>query len=155
MEATAVEPGVGSSLPAFVEAVRKALAAREFILLDDAGHARFIADVKLTRVEAATGVTKVPVAGRSAVAGGASSMVGGGVNFSLPTRKTKSASLLQTRLEIRIRKRGEQDEMWHGAAMTVRAADTVDGADGALARDLAEAIFRDYPAQSESIASVP
>lgn len=155
VETGAVEPAVKSAIPAFVEAVGAALAARDFTLLDDAGHSRFVADLRLTRVEAGTGKAKVPTDGPSASAGGSPRSVGGGVSFSLPTQKTKAAAIMQTRLEIHIRKQGEQPDLWHGAAMTVRSASAANGTDKALAKDLVEAIFHDYPIQSEGVASVP
>lgn len=155
VEPTAVEPSLKSSARAFVEAVGKALAAREFTLLEEAGHARFVAELKLTRVDVGTTAAKVPVAGPSAQAGGDPSQVGGSVSFSLPTAKTRTVPLHQTLLEVFIRKRGQQEVLWHGSAMTVRASDTGNGSDGSVATDLAEAIFRTYPAPSEGVISVP
>lgn len=155
VEPGSVEPDLVSSTPVFVEAVGKALADREFTLLGEPGHARFVADLRLVRVEVGTTTAKVPVERPTAVAGGFPTRVGGSLNFSLPTNKTKTMPLQQTRLEIRIRKRGEENVMWHGAAMTVRSPGTPEGKEAAVASDLSEAIFRNYPDQSETLISVP
>lgn len=155
VEPAFVEPELGSSMPVFVEAVGKALADREFTLLAEPGHARFVADLKLIRVDVGTTTAKVSAARPTAVPGGDPSRVGGSLNFSLPTAKTKTVPLQQTRLEIRIRKRGEENVMWHGTAMTVRSPETPEGREAAVASDLSEAIFRTYPVQSENVISVP
>lgn len=155
VEPTAVEPALRSSMPAFVDAVDRALADRDFTPLAQAGHARFVADLTLTRVAVGTTTAKVPVAGVSAQGGTSSPSVGGTVNLALPTAKTRTMSLQQTRLEIRIRKRGEQAVIWQGTAMTVRARGASDGKDAAVASDLSEALFRGYPAQPEAVISVP
>ena len=154
VEPSAVEPEARASMPAFVEAVGHALTAREFTLLD-AGHGRFVAHVTISRVAVGTTTAKVPVAGREMQTGGPSSSVGVGLNVSLPTAKTKTVPLQQIRLDISIRKRGEQAVLWQGAAMTVRAPATAEGKDAAVATDLSEAIFRVYPAQAEGLISVP
>jgi len=160
VEPAAFEADVGSSMPAFVEAVGTALAAREFTLLGGTGHGRFVADLRLSRVEVGTTTAKVKTKPVAFVPGGTpfqanGSVVGGGLNFLLPTSKSKTVSLQQTRLEIRIMKRGENTVLWQGTAVTVRAANTLEGQDSAVASALSEAIFRSYPAQSDDPVSVP
>ena len=155
VEPKAVAPALAASVPSFVEAVGKALAAREFMLIDGAGHARLVADLSLSREEVGTTTEKVPVSRASILPGGNRSRVGGSVNVSLPTSKSKTVPLQQTRLEIRIKKRGDDKVLWHGAALTVRPLNAKEGQDSAVAADLSEAIFRNYPAQSENVASIP
>lgn len=155
VEAGPVEQTLRSSAPVFVDATGKVLADKGFIVIEGAGHARFVADLSLSRVEVGTGTTKVPVAGSSIAPGGNPTRAGGGISVSLPTGKSKTVALQQTRLEIRIRKQGDDTVIWHGAAVTVRAADTRDGQDAAVSSALTEAILRTYPAQSDDVISVP
>lgn len=155
VEPKGVDPAARASVPAFIDAVGNALAQREFMLIDGAGHARLVADLRLSRTAIGTTSEKVPVSGASLIKGGNLTRVGGGVNIALPTSKSKTVPLQQTRLEISIRKRGEDTVLWHGAALTVRPDNGNEGQDSAVAADLSAAIFRSYPAQSEDVASIP
>jgi len=155
IEAKAAEAEAGASMPSFVNAVDEALAARGFTTLEEPGHAGLVAELSLSRVAVGTAAARVPVSGMDAGPGGSFGSVGAGMRVTLPTAKTRIVPLLQTWLEIRIRQRGEEKIMWQGAAMTVRAAGTRKGQDEVVASDLAEAIFRAYPAQPEDIISVP
>ena len=155
IEAKAAEAEAGASMPSFVNAVDEALGARGFTTLEEPGHAGLVADLSLSRVAVGTAAARVPVGGMAAGPGGPFGSVGAGLRVTLPTAKTRIVPLLQTRLEIRIRKRGEEKIVWQGAAMTVRAAGTRKGQDEVVASDLTEAIFRAYPAQPEGIISVP
>jgi hypothetical protein len=142
-------------MPAFVEAVGEALAAREFILIEGAGHARLVADLSLSRTDVGATTTKVARARPAIVPGGYSSRAGASLNFALPKGESKTVPLQQTRLDISIKRRGEDDVMWHGSAITVRPADTAEGREDKVASDLSAAIFRGYPTQSETVISVP
>lgn len=155
VEATAVEPGLKAAVAIYADAVGRALAAKEFTLLADPGHSRYVVDLKLSYADAGTTTGKVPVKGASAEPGGSARSVGGSLNIALPTGKTKTMALRETRLEISIRKRGEPALLWHGTAMTVRGADAPQGQDAAVAAALSEALFKAYPAQSETVISVP
>ncbi len=155
VELGAVAQDVGPSVPAFVEAVGKVLADKGFTVIEGAGHARLVADIRLSRVEVGTGTTKVPVAKSSIAPGGSPSRAGGGITVSLPTGKSRTVALQQTRLEICVKKQGEDNVIWHGAAITVRAADTREGQDAAVSSALAEAILRGYPTQSDDVVSIP
>jgi hypothetical protein len=155
VEARAIEQTLRSSVPIFVDAVGRTLADKGFTTLEGSGHARLVADLSLSRVDVGTTTTKVAVAGSAIEPGGSTSRVGGGISVSLPTAKVRTVPLQQTRLEIRIRKRGEDIVLWHGAALTVRAADTREGQDAAVSSALSEAILRGYPAQSDTVISVP
>ena len=155
IEAKVAEGKLGPAIASFVDAVGQALAARGFTMLEEPGHASLVADLSLTRVQVGTGAAHVPVAGMAIGPGGPFGSVGAGMNVTLPTAKTRIVPLQQTRLEIRIRKRGEEKVMWQGSAITVRAAGTRKGQDEVVASDLTEAILRSYPAQPEDIISVP
>lgn len=151
VEATPVDPTLGAAISTFINAVGKALTDTGYTTIEGAGHARFVADLSLTRTEIGTTTAKVPVTGSQLIQGGASSRVGGGASILLPTSKTRIVPLQETRLEVRIRKRGEDVVIWHGAALTIRAA----GQDQATSADLARAVFQTYPSQPDGIVSIP
>jgi hypothetical protein len=151
VEPRPVDPHLRAAVATFVDEVDRALAEKGFTTIERAGHARFVAELSLTRTEVGTTTAKVPVAGSEIVSGGSSSQVGGGVTVMLPTAKVRTVPLQQTRLEVRIKKRGEDIVIWHGAALTVRAA----GQDKAISADLTRTIFRTYPEQAEGVASIP
>jgi hypothetical protein len=151
VKATPVDPDLRASVPIFIDAVGKALAEKGFTTIEGAGHARFVADLGLTRTEIGSTTAKVPVTGSQLIQGGASSRVGGGASILLPTAKTRTVALQQTRLEVGIRKRGEDNVIWHGAVLTIRAA----GQDKVISADLARAIFQTYPSQPDGIVSIP
>lgn len=155
IEPVPAEPNIASAMPLFVNAVGDALTARGFTLLDQPGHAAFVVEVDVSRADVGTGAAKVPTSGAQVIPGGASPAVGAGVIIPLPTGKSTLVPLQRTRLDIRVRKLGENDVAWHGAAVTVRAARTAKGTDKAVAADLAQAILRAYPSQPEDVIGVP
>lgn len=143
-----------SALPSFTDAVSEALAARGFTILPDPGHAAYVADLTLSRVEVGTGKAKVRT-DHASVIPGASAGTGVGVVIPLPTGKSTLVPLLRTRLDLGIRKRGETTLVWHASAVTVRAAGTRKGADDVVATDLAQTALRPYPAQPEDVVGIP
>lgn len=145
----------GTPPPAFLEAIGHALEDKGFTVLEQPGHAAFVAEIGISQVEVGTGSAKVPTTGSAVMPGDSPGSVGVGIRIPLPTGKSTLVPLERTRLEIRIRKRGEQDDLWQGAAVTVRAAGTPQGRDATVASDLAEAILRDYPTQPEGLIGVP
>ena len=155
IEAKGVDAELAPSLPAFVTAISDALYARGFTMLDQPGHAAYVAEVDLSRVEVGTGSAHVSTSGSSVEPGGVGSSVGVGVRIPLPTGKSTLVPLQRTRMEIHIVKRGEQAPVWHGAAITVRSAGTKKGQDDVVAAALAEALLRAYPAQPEDVVGVP
>jgi len=154
IEADAADPDLAGSVPAFVEAAGDALTMRGFTLLEEPGHAAFVVEIGLTREQVGTASAKVPPS-RAQVLPGASPATGVGVVIPFPTGKSTLVPLQRTRLDIRIRKRGEDGITWQGAAVTVRAARTAKGVDKAVAADLIRAILRNYPAQPEDVIGVP
>jgi len=152
VEIGAVEPNLTAASPSFVDAASHALAARGFTVIEGAGHARFVAVLTVTRMDVGTTTTKVPVE-RSSLATGGGVGVGASFSLSLPTGKTRSVPLQQTRLEVRIHERDAAADLWRGTAIAVRAADA--GQEAKVASDLTETVLRIYPEQSESVASVP
>jgi len=144
-----------ASLPVFVNAASDALAARGFTMLEDAGHAAYVAELTLSRVEVGTGTARASTGRADVAPGGAGGSVGAGIVIPLPTGKSRLVALQRIRLELRIRKRGEDGIVWDGAAVTVRAADTKKGADEVVASDLSQALLRGYPAQPEDVVGVP
>ena len=142
------------SMTSFVEAATEALGAQGFTILD-ADHAAYSADLILSRDDVGTGTAKIARGRASAAPGGAFGSVGAGVVIPLPTGKSSLVALQRTRLQLQIRKRGEPDIIWDGAAVTVRAAGTVKGADGKVAADLSNALLRSYPGQPVTDIGVP
>jgi hypothetical protein len=155
IEATGADAELRASVPAFVNAMDEALTAKGFTILQEPGHAAYVAELSLSRAEVGTGTAKVPVSGSVITPGDSSSRVGAGITVPLPTGKSRLVPLQRTRLELRIRKRGEESTMWQGAAITVRGAGTKKGQDEAVASDLTQAILRAYPAEPEDVIGVP
>lgn len=141
-------------MPSFVNAAGEALGAKGFTILLDPGHAAYVAELTLTRIDVGTGSAKAGV-GSSTVAPSTSGSVGGGVTVPLSTGKSRLVPLQRIRLEIRIRKRGEEATVWEGAAVTIRAAGTRKGADDMVASNLSEAVLRSYPARIGGVVGVP
>ena len=143
------------SVRSFVGAASEVLASKGFTILEDSGHAAYVAELILSRVEVGTGTAKASAGHSEAFPGGAGNSVGAGVVIPLPTGKSRIVPLQRVRLELRMRKRGENGIVWDGAAVTVRAAGTKKGADEVVASDLSEALLRSYPAQPEEVVGVP
>jgi hypothetical protein len=147
-------PDVRASVPTFVGAVEQALSARGFTTIEQPGHAGLVAALAVRRSAVGTVSAKVAPS-RSSAAPGNAPGVGAGVSFALPSTKMRMVPLQQTRLELRIHKRGQDTVLWQGTAMTVRGAGTPKGNDEAVATDLIDALMRAYPAQPEDVISVP
>ena len=141
-------------MPSFVTAAGEALGTKGFTILTDTGHSAYVAELILSRVDVGTGSAKAGKDG-SSVAPSTSGSVGGGVTVPLSTGKSRLVSLQRIRLEMRIRRRGDERAVWDGAAITVRAAGTRNGADERVAADLSEAVLRSYPATIVGVVSVP
>lgn len=155
IEPKSVDGDYDASTPAFVNAAGEALAAKGFTILEDPGHAAYVAELVLSRADVGTGSAKVSTGGAAVTPGGAYGSVGAGVIIPLPTGKSRLVPLQRTRLELRIRKRGEEAVVWDGAAVTVRAAGTRKGADEVVASNLSEAVLRSYPAEPAALIGVP
>lgn len=141
-----------STLP-FRDAADDALATKGFTILDDPGHAAYVAQLTLSRTDVGTGSAKVPHGKPSASMGG--SYVGAGVSLPLSAGETTLVPLQRIRLEMRISKRGEDGVVWSGAAVTVRAAGTKKGADAVVAADLSRALLNPYPVTFADVVTVP
>lgn len=155
LETSSVHPAPGYSVDAFVDAVGEGLANRGYTMLEGHGHARLVAELLLTQVEIGTANTKVSQTGKPTVAGRGVAGVGGNMTVSLPSGKLKVVPILQTRLEIRIKRLGEEDIVWSGTALTVRPSNSGNGREKIVAADLVKAIFGAYPSQPESVITVP
>lgn len=138
----------GAATQAFVEAATEALSDRGFTILDDPDHAAYVAELILSRGDVGTALAR-PSGQRAA------SVVGAGVAIPLSPGRSELVPLRRTRLEIRIRRRGEADIVWDGAAVTARQAGSGKGADKAVASDLAQAILRAYPVAPSDVIGVP
>lgn len=155
-----IEPKTGDgeydpATPSFVNAASEALAGKGFTILEDPGHAAYIAELILSRVDVGTGSAKVPASRSAFLPGGASGSVGAGITIPLSTGKSTLVPLQRTQVEVRIRKRGEPAIVWHGTAVTVRAVGSQKGGDEAIASALSEAVLRSYPAEPNDVVGVP
>ncbi|NIJ06582.1 hypothetical protein FHS31_000164 [Sphingomonas vulcanisoli] len=154
----AIEPKTSSgeydpALPAFVNAATEALSTKGFTILDDTGHAAYVAELILSRADVGTGLGKGSA--RTSVAPGGAPGVGAGVTIPLSTGQSQLVPLQRTQIELRIHKRGEPAVVWKAAAVTVRQLGTRRATTDAVAADLSEALLRSYPAQPEDIVGVP
>lgn len=149
------DAALGRSLPAFVNALSGAFETKGFTILDQPGHAAYVVELSLSRADVGTGTAKVPQDSSSVVPGGAPNAVGVGVLIPLATGKSTLVPLQRTELAIKLRKRDDQNVLWQGSAITVRAAGTQKGRDMTVASDLSQALLRAYPAQPEGVIGVP
>ncbi len=149
----AIEPRTGDgeydpAMPSFVDAASAALTARGFTILDDPTHTAYVVELTLSRAGVGTGLGKDP--------GGASVGVAGtGVVVPFSTGQSNVVTLQRTRLEFRIRKRGEDGAVWDGAAVTVRATGTRKGTDETVASDLSKALLQSYPDEPGDVIGIP
>jgi hypothetical protein len=151
-----IEPAGGEAAPpSFVAAVNEALGARGLTMLEQPGHAGFVAELTVTREQVGTTTAEVESDGAAITPGDAIGRVGAGISIALPTNKARITPLVRTRLDLRIRRRGEADAAWQASAVTVRPAGTRAGQDAAVAGALAEAMLRLYPAAPTATISVP
>jgi hypothetical protein len=143
------------STVAFVNAASDALAAKGFTILPDPGHAAYVAELVLSRTDVGTGSAKVRAGKAGTTRGGSYGSVGAGISVPFGTGETKLVPLQRIQMEMRIRKRGEPEVIWNGAAVTVRAAGTRKGADEVVGADLSTALLRAYPLKIEDVVGVP
>jgi len=139
--------------PSFVAATADALAAKGFTILEDPGHAAYVVELVLNRDDVGTGSAKA--SGGTGITSTGGLGVGAGVSIPFSQGNTRLVPLQRTRLELRIRKQGEDAVVWHGAAVTVRAAGTRKGADSLVAATLTQAALASYPAVREDAVGVP
>jgi hypothetical protein len=135
-------------MASFVDAVSQTLTSKGFTIFDDPAHAAYRAELVLNRVGVGTGMGKDPH-------GDTIGVVGTGVVLPLSTGASSVVTLQRTRLEIRIRRRGDQTIIWNGAAVTVRGPDSRKGAEKTIASDLSEALLRSYPVEPTDVVGVP
>ena len=133
----------------FGDAVERALAARGFTLLRDAGHGRYVARVTVDR--RSRGVVTSKRAG-----GGPPSMsLNGGLSVGLPAGGARLNDLVVTELTVTIAERGSAREVWTGGAVTARVSDTPAGGAVLVARTLADAVMAQFPARTHGPVSIP
>lgn len=155
IEARTGDGDYDSAMPVFMNATADAFAAKGFTILEDPGHSAYVVELVLTRAAVGTGKAKVATGRAAAAPGGTYGSVGAGVVIPFSTGQSTLVPLLRVGLKLRMRKRGAADVVWHGDALTVRAAGTRNGANAMVAADLSQAVLRDYPAQPEDTVAVP
>ncbi|EQB34111.1 hypothetical protein [Sphingobium ummariense] len=151
VEASRAGGGQDASSDQFRDAAASALSAKGFTLLDGADHAAYRMELLFSVSEVGTGSARATAGSANATSGGVAGAVGSVVKVPLPSRKTHAVALEKTQLEMRLRKRGEEEVIWRGTAVTVRPADT----QGSTAADLCNALIRAYPFQSDDVIGVP
>lgn len=151
VEARSVDGTQDVSSVIFQDAAAEALATRGFMLLDGPGHAAYRMEMIFTVSEVGTGSAKVAPTNPDVLSGGVAGAVGSVLKVPVPSRKSRLVALERTQLEMILRKRGEEDVVWRGTAVTVRPAETQEK----IATDLCNALMRAYPAQSEAVIGVP
>jgi len=147
IEARTVDGSYDAALPSFVDAAEKALNAKGFTIFDDPAHAASVAELLVSREWVGTGLGKASGQGVSAF--------GTGLAVPLSTGASDLVRLQRTRIELRIRRRGETVAVWDGAAVTVRGAGTRTGTDETVASDLSRALLQSYPAVPKDVVGVP
>lgn len=143
--------GLGDVANLFADAVSTVLAEKGFTLLDDPAHSAYVVKLSFSRAEVGTGPGRVGTGDPNITKGGAQGSVGSGVRIPIRSGKWNLVALERTQVEMQFHRRGQDLEIWHGSAVTVRASDARDRA----ATDLCNALLRDYPAEPEGIISVP
>lgn len=145
---TAEDDGDDDPLKQFsLDAVTMALGLKGFTILDDPDHAANIAEVMIKRTEI----------GSSLARGRVAPPIVTGMAVTIPTSRGKSVvvPMQRTELEIRVRRRGEQQPFWEGAAVTVRSAGARNASAERVATTLSRAAIGPYPSVVTSPISVP
>lgn len=154
-----IEPKTGngdydSSMTVFVNAATEALSGKGFTILEDSGHAQYVAELVLDRADVGTGTAKV-LPGKSSVSPGNAPGVGAGVTIPLPSGNSRLVPIQRIQLTIHIHKRGDSSPVWNGAAVTVREIGTRRGANDVVATALSQAVLSAYPIEAEQVVGVP
>jgi opacity protein-like surface antigen len=137
----------GAPVPAaFLEAASRTLNAKGFTILGDPEHVGYLAQLTVSQDNVGTAMEKDR---RESIG-----MAGSGAYLPLKSGGYTASALRRTRLEIRISQRGG-GVVWHGDAVTVRAAGTPKGSNAAVAQDLSATLLSGYPEQPEDTVGVP
>lgn len=151
VEAARGDAQTDGAIGMFLYATARILSEKGFILIDGPGHAAYEMQLSVSRSDVGTGSGKVTTKGADVVNGGLLSGVGSGVIIPMPSRKSRLVAIERIKLDMGLRKRGEDALLWHGTAITVRSA----AAQGSVASDLSNALLRNYPVQPEAVISLP
>ncbi|WP_019515163.1 DUF4136 domain-containing protein [Sphingomonas sp. Mn802worker] len=133
----------------FGDAVERALAAKGFTLLPDAGHGRYVAKVTVDRRP--RGV----VTSRRAGGGAPSMSLNGGISVGLPAGGDRLGDLVVTELTVTIAGRSDARVVWTGSAVTARVSGTPAGGAVLVAQTLADAVMAQFPARTRGPISIP
>ena len=151
VEARAADGGQDAASDIFRDAAASALSTKGFLLLDGAGHAAYRMELIIRVSEVGTGSARVASSSPDVMSGGVAGAVGSVLKVPVPSRKSRLVALERTQLDMILRKRGEEEVVWRGAAVTVRPAET----QAKVASDLCNALLRAYPSQSDEVIGVP
>ncbi|HUD93815.1 hypothetical protein [Sphingobium sp.] len=151
VEARVADGGQDAASDIFRDAAAGALSSRGFTLLDGAGHAAYRMELIIRVSEVGTGSARVAPTSPDVMTGGVAGAVGSVLKVPVPSRKSRLVALERTQLDMILRKRGEEEVVWRGTAVTVRPAET----QAKVASDLCNALLRAYPSQSDETIGVP
>lgn len=132
---------------ATIEAVTTSLGVGGFTILNDPAHAAQVAEVTTTRTDVGTSIAKARAAAPQV----------SGMAVTIPTSRGKDVMvpLQRTELRIRIKRRGEQQPFWQGAAVTVRSAGARNAGVEQMAVALSQAALSSYPVVTNAAISIP
>jgi hypothetical protein len=156
-----IEPAAGAENSAglhdiFADAVETALLQADFIALPNPSPSRYIMRIAIDRsTRGEVAASGGPVAGPNLQAGGSDRSAGGGLTITMPTSKRQLRALAVTRLDLTIVQRNSGAAVWSGKALTVTAEGTDSDDPALIARKLATALLRHFPAPMPEPISVP
>lgn len=153
IELSAEKPSTADRV--FADAVEQVLIDKGFTALPGAGHGRYVASVTVTRTARGAVTSDVPIDRTSASPGTTGRGVGATLGVALPSDKSRVGNLMATELQVRILRRGEDQPAWEGRAITAQVAGTRGDAPATVAPKLAQALFRNFPGDSNQSVSVP
>lgn len=124
----------------FIRSTVNALGNANFLVLPRGTHSRYIASVEVSQQQRGS-VTADGVEAKSAVNIG---NWGESVRLTPPSKKMNLHNLIITRLDIKVRRRGDDQLVWSGSALTAQVAGTEVGSIAAISVKLANAVISQF-----------
>lgn len=127
--------------------VARQLARLGWTVVDTIGQSEQVASVHVEQHGRDVGPRRSPVSiGIGGATGGWHSGVGGGVSFGVGGHR--SGEVVDTLLEVRIKRRSDGSAIWEGRASTEARAGSPFAQPGPAVEKLADALFLDFPGES-------
>jgi hypothetical protein len=147
VESFAVPGAGGPEFNIYAAAVEQELRRLAWPVATSFGTSEQVALVGVEQAHGETPPRRSPVSiGVGGGTGGYRSGVGLGVGFNLGGGR--SAELVTTTLQVRIKRRSDGTVFWEGRATDQARADKLEGQPAAIAQRLAQALFREFPGES-------